>query len=56
MSILEKAALAVTLASSAVLGAAGAVLANDPIRIGMTVSQTGRFALAAQSGERGLRI
>jgi branched-chain amino acid transport system substrate-binding protein len=29
---------------------------DDPIRIGMTVSSTGRFALAAQSGERGLRI
>ena len=56
MSILKKAALAVTLASSAVLGAAEAVLANDPVRIGMTVSQTGRFALAAQSGERGLKI
>ena len=30
--------------------------AADPIKIGMTVSQTGRFALAAQSGERGLKI
>ena len=29
---------------------------GDPIRIGMTVSSTGRFALAAQSGERGVRI
>lgn len=30
--------------------------AADPIRIGMTVSSQGRFALAAQSGERGLKI
>jgi branched-chain amino acid transport system substrate-binding protein len=30
--------------------------AAEPIKIGMTVSSTGRFALAAQSGERGLRI
>lgn len=30
--------------------------AADPIKVGMTVSQTGRFALAAQSGERGLKI
>lgn len=29
---------------------------SDPIRIGMTVSSTGRFALAAQSGERGVQI
>lgn len=31
-------------------------VAADPIKIGMTVSSTGRFALAAQSGERGLKI
>ena len=30
--------------------------AADPIKIGMTVSSQGRFALAAQSGERGLKI
>jgi branched-chain amino acid transport system substrate-binding protein len=29
---------------------------NPPIRIGMTVSSTGTFALAAQSGQRGLEI
>lgn len=34
----------------------GIAQAADPIKIGMTVSSTGRFALAAQSGERGLRI
>ncbi len=36
--------------------AADHALAADPIRIGMTVSSTGRFALAAQSGERGIEI
>jgi branched-chain amino acid transport system substrate-binding protein len=45
------------LVSAAALAAsAPAALAAEPIRVGMTVSQTGRFALAAQSGERGLRI
>ena len=47
------------LAGAALLAlAAGsaAVAAAEPIKIGMTVSQTGRFALAAQSGERGLKI
>ena len=50
-----------------VLGLAGAVAlaasvlwtvqaAAQDISIGMTVSQSGRFALAAQSGERGLKI
>lgn len=45
---------------AAMLAAAAAMpepaQAAEPIRIGMTVSQTGRFALAAQSGERGLKI
>lgn len=38
--------------------AAGPALAQGapPIRIGMTVSSTGTFALAAQSGERGVKI
>ncbi len=47
-----------TLAALAVtaLAPAGAAWAADPIKIGMTVSSTGRFALASQSGERGLRI
>lgn len=37
---------------------AGAALAQSepPIRIGMTVSSAGAFALAAQSGERGVQI
>lgn len=38
------------------LGITEIAQAVDPIKIGMTVSSTGRFALAAQSGERGLRI
>jgi len=38
------------------LGAGDAARAAEPIKIGMTVSSTGRFALAAQSGERGLKI
>lgn len=40
-------------------GLAGTALlaqAADPIRLGMTVSSAGTFALAAQSGERGLQI
>lgn len=44
------------LAASAALLLAPAVEAAEPIRIGMTVSSQGRFALAAQSGERGLKI
>lgn len=43
-------------AVTAALAFAPAVEAADPIKIGMTVSSQGRFALAAQSGERGLRI
>lgn len=56
MSLFKKASLAATLATSAVLALADVAIAADPIKIGMTVSQTGRFALAAQSGERGLQI
>jgi branched-chain amino acid transport system substrate-binding protein len=43
-------ALLATLASTTIAAAA------EPIKIGMTVSSTGRFALAAQAGERGLKI
>jgi branched-chain amino acid transport system substrate-binding protein len=32
------------------------VIAAEPIKIGMTVSSTGRFAMASQSGERGLKV
>lgn len=31
-------------------------VASEPIRVGMTVSSTGRFALAAQAGARGAQI
>jgi len=37
-------------------GAFSSTAAQADITLGMTVSQTGRFALAAQSGERGLKI
>jgi branched-chain amino acid transport system substrate-binding protein len=56
MSIIRKSALSLALAVAAATGMTDAAMAADPIRIGMTVSQTGRFALAAQSGERGLKI
>ena len=39
-----------------VLAIAETAATADPIKIGMTVSSTGRFALASQSGERGLKI
>lgn len=48
--------LASMLAAMAVLLAPAVSVAAEPIKIGMTVSSQGRFALAAQSGERGLRI
>jgi branched-chain amino acid transport system substrate-binding protein len=46
------------LAAPALLALAGgaAAQADKPIRIGMTVSSTGTFALAAQSGHRGAQI
>jgi len=43
-------AMFATLASTTIAAAA------EPIKIGMTVSSIGRFALAAQAGERGLKI
>ena len=49
----------ITTAASAMLASlvsAGFAVAAEPIKIGMTVSSTGRFALAAQAGERGLKI
>lgn len=40
-----------------VLGAASAQAQDsDPIKVGITVSNSGNFALASQSGERGVRI
>ncbi|MCA1241478.1 amino acid ABC transporter substrate-binding protein [Stappia stellulata] len=56
MSILRKATLALAMVSIGALASADITMAQEPIKIGMTVSQTGRFALAAQSGERGLQI
>lgn len=56
MPILKKTLLSLALAMASVIGIANVAMAADPIRIGMTASQTGRFALAAQSGERGLKI
>ena len=44
------------LATAALVNVLLAVPAVADIRVGMTVSSTGRFALAAQSGERGLKI
>src|SRR5215510_4423254 len=54
---LPRRTLIVTAAGALATGAAGA-RAQDakPIRIGMTVSSTGTFALAAQSGLRGAEI
>ncbi|HEX2889848.1 amino acid ABC transporter substrate-binding protein [Vineibacter terrae] len=48
----------ITTAASALATGSGAALAQaePPIRIGMTVSSTGTFALAAQSGLRGVEI
>ena len=50
LSSLALSSIAFVMAFTEVAGAA------DPIKIGMTVSSQGRFALAAQSGERGLKI
>ncbi|MEP6557871.1 MAG: amino acid ABC transporter substrate-binding protein [Burkholderiales bacterium] len=47
---------AATALAAAGFGAAYAQTATPPIRIGMTVASTGTFALAAQSGQRGVQI
>jgi branched-chain amino acid transport system substrate-binding protein len=47
---------AVLAAALTAMGMAEYAKAADPIRVGMTVSSTGRFALAAQSGARGAKI
>ena len=41
---------------AAIMALSEVASAAEPIKIGMTVSSTGRFALASQSGERGLKI
>jgi branched-chain amino acid transport system substrate-binding protein len=57
MNVSRRALLAtVTVLCAAAVPFAEVARAADPIKIGMTVSSTGRFALAAQSGERGLKI
>jgi len=53
-SLLQKRLLAVVLL--ALTGAVAAQNAEEPIRIGMTVSSTGSFALASQSGVRGVEV
>jgi branched-chain amino acid transport system substrate-binding protein len=58
MIISKRRCLKLLLAAAAVAGAAGAAQAqqSDKIRIGMTVSSTGSFALASQSGVRGVEM
>ena len=57
MTLSRRTMLAATAAlAGGVLVSAEFAAAAEPIKIGMTVSSTGRFALAAQSGERGLKI
>lgn len=55
---LSKRDLITTIAGAmlATLATTDIAAAAEPIKIGMTVSSTGRFALAAQAGERGLKI
>lgn len=55
MQLDRRTTLSLVVGASAML-AASLAAAADPIKIGMTVSSQGRFALAAQSGERGLKI
>lgn len=47
---------ALAIAAAALAPATGAAQASDKIRIGMTVSSTGSFALASQSGVRGVEV
>lgn len=58
MIISKRRCLKFMLAAAAMVGTAGAVHAQqgDKIRIGMTVSSTGSFALASQSGVRGVEV
>lgn len=52
MSLIAKAKCTAALAAAGALTPADAAIAADPIAIGITVSQTDRFALAGQSGAR----
>ncbi|KOF52281.1 MULTISPECIES: amino acid ABC transporter substrate-binding protein [unclassified Achromobacter] len=47
---------AIMLAAAALAPAPGSAQSSDTIRIGMTVSSTGSFALASQSGVRGVEL
>src|SRR5215469_10377187 len=51
-------AITISCAAAALIAVAGPASAQtgDTIKIGMAVSSTGNFALAAQSGERGAKI
>ena len=56
MKVVRRTVLGLAGAAALMAGALAATAAQADITIGMTVSQTGRFALAAQSGERGFKI
>lgn len=56
MKIARRTLLGMAGAAALMGGAFSSTAAQADITIGMTVSQTGRFALAAQSGERGFKI
>ena len=56
MKIARRTLLGMAGAAALLTGAFASTAALADITIGMTVSQTGRFALAAQSGERGFKI
>ncbi len=47
---------ALALGSAFLVAGAPATAAEEPIRIGMTISSTGSFALASQSGVRGVEV
>ena len=47
---------ALALAAAALTPSLGAAQTSDKLRIGMTVSSTGSFALASQSGVRGVEL
>lgn len=56
MKIARRTLLGMAGAAALMGGALSSTAAQADITIGMTVSQTGRFALAAQSGERGFKV
>ena len=56
MNVVRRTFLGLAGAAALMGGVLAATAVQADITIGMTVSQTGRFALAAQSGERGFKI